>query len=168
MRKCLVFGLLLLCYLASAAWSAQTLKLLEDTAVTPGTASLNNIGSNGFTVESAVIANTNNYPRCRVTLVFKWTTTTTPTTGAAAYVWFMQTTDGTNYATSPTSAITTGTPSISIPIPTGTGTNTSRAIGEGYCPPGGFTLKIQLNSTGQTTDTTGNTISVRPYTIQMQ
>jgi len=161
MKRVLLFPALLV-LLAVQAWAASTLKMLEDTATAPGTITFNSIASNAFTATSAYVANTLNYPRCRVQMTLAFGSN--PAANSAVYLWFLETYDaGTTTETVPPASA--APPSLVIPIAVAT---TSVQTGEAPCPPGGFKVIGQMSGTGVTTSSSGNGILIKPYTYQMQ
>jgi len=151
--------------LATAAVTTQWVIGTASTAMlTP-----NSIASNGYTAASTAYDNTisgqttgSGYTRCSFEAVLAFPAN--PSANAAVLVWILPSQDGTNYADAPTGSIITSPAHVAIPVTQGQ--NSTRQTVFTVCPPGKFKIVAQMNGTGQTTNSSGNTITLKQYTPQ--
>jgi len=161
-------SLLLVFGMVSLAQAAIVTKFLLGSQTSVLTTELNSIASNGFTAASAAFNNTvgqtgDGYVLCDVEGVF--TFGANPTANTAVVLWFLMAADGTNYENTPTASITLGrAPDVVLPVTAGqTGTRVTRRI---LCPWGLFKAVAKNDGTGQTLAASGNTVKIRPITIE--
>ena len=172
MRKQL-WGSVLACMLfttgASAVLAAQVTKWFLGSPTTLLSTELNSLANNGFTAASATYNNTvgggggDGSVRCLIEGSF--TFVAAPTPNSAVFVWFLKALDDTNFENTPTTSISLGRgPDVTLPVTGGqTSTRVSRLV---ECPPGLFKTVATQQGTGQAMAASGNTIKIRPVTIQ--
>lgn len=165
MRKKLVtltLAVLLGCSHSSRA--AVITKWLLGNQTTVLSTELNSLGNNAFTAASGTINNTvaggtgDGYTLCDVEGVFVFAAAPTANTGVT--VWFLMTSDGSNFENAPTASITLGRlPDVVLPVTAGqTGT---RVVVRTLCPWGNFRALAKNDGTGQSMAASANTIKVR-------
>lgn len=153
--------------IAYAAITVQWVK--KSTPVVPLTTQLNSLTSNSFSAASSNVDNTigvaniDGWTWCRVEA--KVTHASTPSANAAVSVWFIKSTDGTNFDDVPTTAgIITGPPNVTIPITQGQAA--TRQSVDTICPFGLFKVAVQNSGSGQTWAASGNTLTLLFATTQ--
>jgi hypothetical protein len=161
-------SVLLVLSMVGLAHAAIVTKFLLGSQTSLLTTELNSKGSNAFTAASSAFNNTvgqtgDGYVLCDVEGVF--TFGGNPTANTAVVVWFLMAPDGTNYEDTPTASITPGrAPDVVLPVTAGqTGTRVTRRI---LCPWGLFKAVAKNDGTGQTLAASGNTVKIRPVTIE--
>lgn len=167
MSRKFALALLLLLVLATGAWAALTFQWVIH-GTTTALLTPNAIANDGFTAASSAYNNTigqtgSGYTRCRFQAVLAFGAAPNP--NAAVYLWMLESIDnGATFADTPTVSITTKPPDVAIPITAGA--TSTRQIVNAWCPPGQFKVAAKLAGTGQTTNGSGNTISLIQYTPQ--
>jgi hypothetical protein len=142
---------------------ATTQKWVRGTADTILTTELNSLANNSNVVKSTAIAPTStSYTMVEVELVVTFGSTPTANTGIS--VWFLREIDGTNYEDGSSTVTPTRNPDVVFGIRATT--NAQRMIKTCVLPPGNFKPLVRNDGTGQAMAASGNTIKIRPVTLQ--
>lgn len=149
---------------------ATTLEQLEQgTTVSLLTTELNALANNSTTAAGTAInnvqatANLNGYVFGKVELVLA-AYTGTPTVSTSINVWFLLTTDGTNYEDGSNTVVPARAPDVVIPV-RAVASGPQRIIVQCLVPVGLFKALAQ-NTTGLTLAATSNTLTLRANTYQ--
>jgi hypothetical protein len=142
---------------------ATTQKWARGTADTAMSSELNTLANNSNAVKgSAVALTTSGYALGEVELVV--TFGSTPTANTSVSVWFLREIDGTNYEDGGASVTPARNPDVVLPIRATT--NAQRIIKQCVLPPGDFKPLVRNEGTGQAFASSGNTLKIRPLTLQ--
>ena len=129
---------------------------------------LNSLANNALVLSASAYNNTvgggsgEGYVYCDLELVV--TFGTNPTAGTAISFWFLTTSDGTNYEDGGTSVTPARAPDLVIPVRAVT--TAQRIIRRCLLPWGNFKVLIKNDGTGQAFSSSGNTVKLRPVTLQ--
>ncbi len=142
---------------------ATTQKWSRGTADTVMSSELNSLANNSNAVKaSAVALSTTGYIMAEAELVV--TFGSTPTANTAVSVWFLREIDGSNYEDGTASVTPSRNPDLVLPIRATT--NAQRIIKQCVLPAGDFKPLVRNEGTGQAFASTGNTLKLRPVTLQ--
>lgn len=142
---------------------ATTQNWVRGTADTALSTELNSLANNSNAIKASALAlTTANYVLAEAELVV--TFGSTPTANTSVSVWFLREIDGTNYEDGSASVTPPRNPDVVIPIRATT--NAQRIIKQCILPPGNFKPLIRNDGTGQAFAATGNTLKIRPLTLQ--
>jgi hypothetical protein len=128
---------------------------------------LNSLANNTNVAASAAYDNTpssgagDGSPLAEIELVC--TFGTAPTAGTSIALWFLQRPDGTNYEDGSSSVTPARAPDCVLPLRAVT--TAQRVVIEVAIPPGPFIALARNDATGQSLASSGNTIKIRPYTL---
>lgn len=146
---------------------ATTEKFLLGSQTTLLDTGLNSLANNGLAI-SATYNNTqgggagDGYTLCDLELVCNYGTA--PSVNTACSVWFLATQDGTNFEDG--SATVTPARAADVVIPVRAVTGAQRIIRRAWVPWGNFQALLKNDGTGQAMAATGNTLKIRPVTVQ--
>lgn len=142
---------------------ATTQKWTRGTADTILTTELNSLANNTNVVKSTAVAPTSTeYTMVEVELYV--TFGSTPTANTAVSVWFLREIDGTNYEDGSSTVTPTRNPDVVFGVRATT--NAQRIIKTCLLPPGNFKPLLRNEGTGQAFAASGNTVKIRPVTLQ--
>ena len=142
---------------------ATTQKWTRGTADTILTTELNSLANNTNVVKSTAVAPTSSeYTMVEVELYV--TFGSTPTANTAVSVWFLREIDGTNYEDGSSTVTPTRNPDVVFGVRATT--NPQRIIKTCLLPPGNFKPLVRNEGTGQAFASSGNTVKIRPVTLQ--
>ena len=166
MKRLLLITFLCWCTLGEAAQVTKWLLGPQITIVT-GT-DLNSKANNIYTVAGATVNNTvggasgDGYTMCDIEGIFVFASN--PVANSGVSVWFLMTSDSTNFEDTPTASVTLGrAPDVVLPVTQGqTGTRVIRRI---VCPWGNFRA-VAKNESGVSTTSSGNSIRLRFVTLE--
>ena len=128
---------------------------------------LNSLANNTNVLASSAYDNTpatgagDGFTACEIELVCSFGTA--PTAGTALSVWFLQQPDGTNYEDGGVGVTPARLPDVVLPLRAVTGTQ--RVVMEVSMPAGVVTPLLRNDGTGQSLASSGNTVKIRPYTV---
>ena len=140
-------------------------KYTVGTAATVLTTELNSLANNTQDVSTSTYDNRVGYSgdgssRALVEAVFTYDTA--PTAYTFLSVWFLRLIDGTNYEDGSSSITPSRPPDVSIPVRAVT--SAQRVTLAATLPPGKFYTLVRNDGTGQTLASSGNVISILPFT----
>ena len=142
---------------------ATTQKWARGTADTLLSTELNSVANNTNAVKSsAVTLTTESYVIAEAELRVQFGGT--PTANTSISVWFLREIDGTNFEDGSASITPARNPDVVIPVRATS--NAQRIIKSCVLPPGSFIPLIRNDGTGQSLAASGNTLKVRPVTLQ--
>lgn len=142
---------------------ATTQKWARGTADTAMSTELNTLANNSNAVKASALSLTSTgYVLGEVELVV--TFGSTPTANTSVSVWFLREIDGTNYEDGSASVTPARNPDVVIPIRATT--NAQRIIKQCVLPSGDFKPLVRNDGTGQAFASSGNTLKIRPITLQ--
>ena len=142
---------------------ATTQKWTRGTADSILTTELNSLANNTNVVKSTAMAPTSSeFTMVEVELYV--TFGSAPTANTAVSVWFLREIDGTNYEDGSSSIIPTRNPDVVFGVRATT--NPQRMIKTCILPPGNFKPMVRNEGTGQAFAASGNTVKIRPVTLQ--
>jgi hypothetical protein len=142
---------------------ATTQKWVRGTADSAMTSELNSLANNSNAVKASAFAlTTSGYVLGEAELVV--TFGSTPTANTSVSVWFLREIDGTNYEDGSGSIIPARNPDVVLPIRATT--SAQRIIKQCVLPPGDFKPLVRNEGTGQAFAASGNTLKIRPITLQ--
>ena len=142
---------------------ATTQKWARGTTDTLLSTELNSIANNNNAIKSsAVTLSTESYVLAEVELRVQFGGT--PTANTSISVWFLREIDGTNFEDGSGSITPARNPDVVIPVRATS--NAQRIIKSCVLPPGSFIPLIRNDGTGQSLAASGNTLKVRPVTLQ--
>lgn len=139
--------------------TATQLRGTLDSAITTG---LNSLANNANVAGSALTLTSAGYLVGEVELVVTFGVAPTASTGAS--VWFLREVDGTNYEDGSSSVTPARAPDVVLPVRAVT--TAQRIVVPCLLPPGTFTPLLRNDGTGQAFAASGNTLKVRPVTLQ--
>lgn len=147
--------------------AAIVAKLLLGSQTTLLSTGLNSLANNSLAISSA-FDNTigqagDGYLLCDVELVVTYGTSPTANTGCS--IWFLTSQDGTNYEDGGTSTTPARMPDLVIPVLSST--SAQRIIRRGLLPYGLCKVLLKNDGTGQAMAASGNTLKIRPVTVEM-
>lgn len=146
-------------------------QIAQGTNTTLLSTELNSLANNTFSSASSALnnvfatSNLNGYLQADIELVLA-AYTGTPTAGSSINGWFILSIDGTNYETA-TSAIARA-PDFIIPVDATASGPLRRTIQRVPIPVGNFKVMASNNGLGLTLAASGNTIIMRPSSVQAQ
>jgi hypothetical protein len=124
---------------------------------------LNSIANNNNAIKSSsVTLTTESYVLAEVELRVQFGGT--PTANTSVSVWFLREVDGTNFEDGSGSITPARNPDVVIPVRATS--NVQRIIKSCILPAGSFIPLIRNDGTGQSFAASGNTLKVRPLTLQ--
>jgi hypothetical protein len=88
----------------------------------------------------------------------------TPTANTGISIWFLREIDGTNYEDGSSTVTPTRNPDVVFGVRATT--NAQRMIKTCMLPPGNFKPLVRNDGTGQAFAASGNTVKIRPVTLQ--
>jgi hypothetical protein len=142
---------------------ATTQKWIRGTADSILTTELNSLANNSNAVKATAIAPTSSeYTMVEVELYVTFGSTPTANTGIS--IWFLREIDGTNYEDGSASITPTRNPDVVFGVRATT--NAQRMIKTCILPPGNFKPLVRNDGTGQALASSGNTVKIRPVTLQ--
>lgn len=142
---------------------ATTQKWARGTADTLLSTELNSIANNNNAIKSSsVTLTTESYVLAEVELRVQFGGT--PTANTSISVWFLREIDGTNFEDGSGSITPARNPDVVMPVRATS--NAQRIIKSCVLPPGSFIPLIRNDGTGQSLAASGNTLKVRPVTLQ--
>lgn len=142
---------------------ATTQKWTRGTADTVMSTELNSLANNvNVAKASSVQLSTELYAMAEVELYV--TFGSTPTANTAVSVWFLREIDGTNFEDGGSGVTPTRSPDVVFGIRATT--NAQRIVKTCVLPPGNFKPMVRNDGTGQAFVSSGNTLKVRPLTLQ--
>ncbi len=142
---------------------ATTQKWSRGTADTILTTELNSLANNTNVVKSTAVAPTSSeYTMVEVELYV--TFGSTPTANTAVSIWFLREIDSTNYEDGSSTITPTRNPDVVFGVRATT--NPQRMIKTCLLPPGNFKPLLRNEGTGQAFAASGNTVKIRPVTLQ--
>lgn len=142
---------------------ATTQKWARGTADTLLSTELNSVNNNSNAIKSSsVTLTTESYVLAEVELRVQFGGT--PTANTAVSVWFLREVDGTNFEDGSVSITPARNPDVVIPVRATS--NVQRIIKSCILPAGSFIPLIRNDGTGQSFAASGNTLKVRPLTLQ--
>jgi hypothetical protein len=142
---------------------ATTQKWARGTADTLLSTELNSIANNTNAIKSSsVTLTTQSYVLAEVELRVQFGGT--PTANTSVSVWFLREVDGTNFEDGSGSITPARNPDVVIPVRATS--NVQRIIKSCILPAGSFIPLIRNDGTGQSFAASGNTLKVRPLTLQ--
>lgn len=142
---------------------ATTQKWIRGTADTVLTTELNSLANNSNVVKATAIApSSSEYTMVEVELYVTFGSTPTANTGIS--VWFLREIDGTNYEDGSSTVTPTRNPDVVFGVRATT--NAQRMIKTCMLPPGNFKPLVRNDGTGQAFAASGNTVKIRPVTLQ--
>ena len=142
---------------------ATTQKWVRGTADSVMSTELNTLANNSNAVKaSAVSLTTTGYILAEAELVV--TFGSVPTANTSVSIWFLREIDGTNYEDGSASITPARNPDLVIPIRATT--NAQRIIKQCVLPSGDFKPLVRNEGTGQAFASSGNTLKLRPLTLQ--
>lgn len=142
---------------------ATTQKWARGTADTLLSTELNSIANNNNAIKSSsVTLTTESYVLAEVELRVQFGGT--PTANTSVSVWFLREVDGTNFEDGSGSITPARNPDVVIPVRATS--NVQRIIKSCILPAGSFVPLIRNDGTGQSFAASGNTLKVRPLTLQ--
>jgi hypothetical protein len=144
---------------------ATTTKYLVGSIATLMSTGLNTLANNALVLGSAYDNSTDLYPMAE--LEFAQTTAfgTAPTANTGLSIWFLRAPDGTNYEDGGTGLTPSRPPDRVIPLEAQNST-AQRITVLVAIPPGTFKPLLKNDGTGQAFPATGNTLKIRPVTLQ--
>ena len=142
---------------------ATTQKWARGTADTVMSTELNSLANNSNAIKaSAVSLTTTSYTLAEAELVV--TFGSVPTANTSVSIWFLREIDGTNYEDGSASITPSRNPDLVVPIRATT--NAQRIIKQCVLPAGDFKPLVRNEGTGQAFASSGNTLKLRPLTLQ--
>jgi hypothetical protein len=142
---------------------ATTQKWTRGTTDTLLSTELNSLANNNNAVKSSsVTLSTESYVLADVELRVQFGGT--PTANTAISVWFLREVDGTNYEDGGASVTPSRNPDVVIPVRATS--NAQRIIKSCVLPGGTFIPLIRNDGTGQSFAASGNTLKIKPVTLQ--
>jgi hypothetical protein len=135
----------------------------QTSLLTTGLNSLaNNSAAQSSTFDNTVAAAGDGYLLCDVELVVTYGVAPTANTGCS--LWFLQTQDGTNFEDGSSSITPARLPDLVFPLRAVT--TAQRIIRRSWLPQGAFQALLKNDGAGQAMAATGNTLKIRPVTIE--
>jgi hypothetical protein len=142
---------------------ATTQKWTRGTTDTLLSTELNSLANNTNAIKSSsVTLSTESYVLADVELRVQFGGT--PTANTAISVWFLREIDGTNYEDGSGSITPARNPDVVIPVRATS--NAQRIIKSCVLPSGTFIPLVRNDGTGQAFSSSGNTLKVKPITLQ--
>lgn len=142
---------------------STTTTQLRGTTQNALTTELNSLANNALAISAAVITVTSGgYLSVEVEGVFTFGVAPTANTGLS--VWFLREIDGTNYEDGSASITPARAPDLVIPVRAVT--TAQRVSIPLSLPPGNFFALLKNDGTGQALAASGNTLKIRPTTLQ--
>ena len=143
---------------------STTLKLIQGSSASlTGTASLNSLASGSYQLLDEYDNGTNLWPNADFEFVLKWATG--PTDNSQISLWIIPAEDGTNYADGSASVVPRANLSIGVLLVRNT-TSSQRLVVRTIPLPACKFKIVFLNGSNQTTDSSGNSAKVFPYSLQ--
>lgn len=136
---------------------------LRGTLDTALSTELNSLANNSLAIKASVLTLASaQYLLAEVELVVTFGVTPTANTGIS--VWFLREVDGTNYEDGSASITPARAPDVVLPIRAVT--SAQRITVQCMIPPGSFYPLLKNDGTGQAFAASGNTLKIRPITLQ--
>lgn len=146
---------------------ATTLKWLLGSVTSLITTGLNSLTNNSIVTpvnyDNTVGGTGDGYTQCDLELVVTFGTNPTASTGFS--LWFLESQDGTNYEDGDNTP-TTPARAPDCVFPVRVVTTAQRIIRRVPMPWGKFSVLLKNDNTGQTTAASGNTLKMRPVTLE--
>ena len=142
---------------------ATTQKWVRGTADTILTTELNALANNSNVIKATAISPTSTeYTMVEVEIYVTFGVTPTANTGIS--IWFLREIDGTNFEDGSSTVTPTRSPDVVFGVRATT--NAQRMIKTCLLPPGSFKPLVRNDGTGQAFAASGNTVKIRPVTLQ--
>lgn len=122
---------------------------------------LNSLANNALVLGAAVTPTDPNYPEAEIELVVGFGSA--PTVNTAILVWFLRAPDGTNYEDGGTSVQPLRNPDVIFTLRAATAQRITKRC---KLPPGTIKALLKNDGTGQATNSSANTLKIKPITDQ--